>query len=92
MKSLSLFSIAENKAKDLLYAKRCTGVARPSISQLDRTIKNMETKLKLSSSEMLVVMCLIHKLEQWDAEFKEHHYTTVGLIEKEDGDTQAQEQ
>ena len=52
----------------------------------------METQPKHMSSKKLMVMRLIHKLQDWDAEFKEHHYATVGLTEEEDGGTQDQEQ
>ena len=36
-----------------------------------------------------MVMRLIHKLEDWDAEFKDHYYTIAGIIEEEDGDARS---
>ena len=73
-----------SKAKDLLTTKQRRGVVRTSVTLLEYGLVALEAKDTLTSSDLLFPECLLKKIEALDAEFKEHHYAMINLIEDDE--------
>ena len=62
--------MAEEVEKELSRARKRRGAARASITRLEGNIDKLEAKLELSKTDLLMIPCLIKKLEELGAEFK----------------------
>ena len=75
--------MSEDKARKLSQVRKRRGAARTSITRMEANIGKLEMKAELSAHEQLMVSQFMKKIENWDAEFKEHHQTILDLIEDE---------
>ena len=76
--------MSESKAQKLSHAKRRRGVAHSSITRMEDSVAKLESKDELSSADRLMIRQLLKNLEKWDAEFKQHHYVIIDLIEEDE--------
>ena len=75
--------MSEDKRSALTSAKKRRGVVRASITRLERRVDTYETKEELSHADRLSIKHLIKKFEGLDAEFRQHHYSIVEMLDEE---------
>ena len=75
--------MSEDKRVALASAKRRRGVVRASITRLGRRVDAFEVKEELAHADRLAIERLVKKFEALDAEFRQHHYTIVELLDEE---------
>ena len=76
--------MSESKAEKLSHTWRCRGSVRASITRMEENIAKLEAKRELSHTDRLPIPQLLKNLQKWDAEFKQHHYVILDLIDEED--------
>ena len=50
---------------------------------MEDNIARLEPKGELSSADRLMIRQLLKNFEKWEAEFKQHHYVIIDLIEED---------
>ena len=71
-------------------ARKRRGIPHASIPRFEERILKFEDKIELNASDHTLIQCMVERLENMDADFKQHH---MGLIETiEDEEKLAEEQ
>ena len=73
--------MSEDKRLALASARRRRGVVRGSITRLERRVDAFEVKTDLTHADRFAIQRLIKKFETLDAEFRQHHYNVVELLD-----------
>ena len=65
-------------------ARKRRGIARASITRFEECIVKFEDKIELKASDHTSIQCMVKRLENMDADFKQHHMALIETIGKED--------
>ena len=79
---------SRRKMAELNVAKSRRGIARASLTRLEKHIIKFEGKLELSKMNRQTVQRLIEKVQSLDDTFKEHHYVIADEAEEEAMETE----
>ena len=72
---------AEGIAKVIAHSKKRRDIALRGVIRLEDNIAELEDKLPLSDGERVTLDYLANKLQMYDAEFHDHHYKLLDLID-----------
>ena len=63
--------------------EKTQSAVRASVIRLNESVDKLEAKSELSRTDRLMVLCLVKKQEDWDAEFRKHHHAVLDLTEED---------
>ena len=72
------------------FGKKRRGIARTSITRFEERILKFEEKAELKATDQASVQCMVKRLEDLDADFKQHHMALIETIEDEEKLTEEQ--